>query len=132
MVLDNNKTMLVYGFEEEDLAFIENIIKELNLPSYKIIEKNMANMRVKDIIDGPVLGTYDKQLVDEKVVLFNNFTDNELNIAIKTIRSNKSIKPILAVVTATSTNWEFHYLLEHLLEEREQAKKLMQQNSLNK
>ncbi len=129
MVLDNNKVMLVYGFEEEERVFLDNMIKELALPGYKVIKQNMANMRLKDIIDGPLLDTYDKQLPNEKVIIFNNFTDNELDAAIKAIRVNKNIKPILAVSTPTSINWEFHYLLEHLIEEREQAKKYMQQKT---
>lgn len=129
MVLDNNKMMLVYGFNEEERAFLDTMIKELQLPSYKLIEKNMANMKIRDIIDGPLLDTYDKQLSDEKVVMFNNFTDYELDMAIRTIRSNKNIKPILAVVTPTSIDWKFHYLLEHLIEEREQARRYIQQRA---
>lgn len=129
MVLDNNKMMLVYGFNEEDRAFLDTMIRELELPSYKLIEKNMASMKIRDIIDGPLLDTYDKQLPDEKVVMFNNFTDLELDMAIRTIRSNKSIKPILAVVTPTSIDWQFYYLIEHLIEEREQARRYMQQKS---
>lgn len=129
MVLDNNKMMLVYGFSEEDLMFLNTLIKELELPIYKVIEKNMANMKIRDIIDGPLLDTYNKELPDDKVIMFNNFADYELDMAIKAIRSNKNIKPILAVVTPTSINWEFHYLLEHLMEEREQARKHMQQRS---
>jgi hypothetical protein len=129
MVLDNNKMMLVYGFSEEDRVFLDTMIKELELPSYKLIEKSMASMKIRDIIDGPLLDTYDKQLPDEKVVMFNNFTDLELDMAIRTIRSNKTIKPILAVVTPTSIDWEFYYLIEHLIEEREQARMYMQQKS---
>jgi hypothetical protein len=129
MVLVNNKMMLAYGFEDEEKAFLDNMIKELQLPPYKVVEKNMALMTIRNIIDGPVLDTYHKQLPEEKVIMFNNFTDHELDMAIKTIRSNKNIKPILAVVTPTSINWEFHYLLEHLMEEREQARRYMQQKS---
>lgn len=129
MVLDNNKMMLAYGFEDEEKTFLDNMTKELQLPPYKVIEKNMASMTIRNIIDGPVLDTYNKQLPEEKVIMFNNFTDHELDMTIKTIRSNKNIKPILAVVTPTSINWEFHYLLEHLIEEREQARKYMQQKS---
>ncbi|MCM0647122.1 DUF3783 domain-containing protein [Clostridium swellfunianum] len=127
--MDNNKMMLIYGLEEDERAFLDTMIEELELPSYKVIKKNMASMKVRDIIDGPILDTYDKQLPDEKVILFNNFTDYELDTAIRTIRSNKNIKPILAVVTPTSTDWEFHYLLEHLMEEREQARRYMQQRA---
>jgi hypothetical protein len=132
MVLDNNKLMLIYNLEEEETAFLDNIIKEFNLPPYKTIEKNMANMKVRDIIEGLKIDTYDKELADEKVILFNNFTDHELDAAIKSIRSNRNLKTILAVVTPTSTNWEFHYLLEHLIEEREQARRYMQQKSNTK
>lgn len=121
--------MLAYGFEDEEKTFLDNMIKELQLPPYKVVGKNMASMTIRNIIDGPVLDTYNKQLPEEKVIIFNNFTDHELDMTIKTIRSNKNIKPILAVVTPTSINWEFHYLLEHLMEEREQARKYMQQKS---
>ena len=129
MVLVNNKMMLAYGFEDEEKVFLDNMIKELQLPPYKVVEKNMAIMTIRNIIDGPVLDTYHKQLPEEKVIMFNNFTDHELDMTIKTIRSNKNIKPILAVVTPTSINWEFHYLLEHLMEEREQARKYMHQKA---
>lgn len=129
IILNNNKLMLIYGLEDKEKAFIDNMIKELELPNYRVIERNMANMKVKDIIEGFVIDTYDKQLPDEKVIIFNNFTDMELDMAIRTIRSNKEMKPILAVVTPTSINWEFHYLVNHLLEEREQARKYMQQKA---
>ena len=129
MVLDNNKLMLIFGFDEDEKAYLDNIIKDLKLPTYKIIEKRMASMKLRDIIDGLVVDTYDKKLPDEKVIIFNNFTDYELDAAIRTIRGNKNIHPILAVTTPTSINWEFHYLLNHLIEERTEARKYMQQKS---
>lgn len=129
MVLSNNKLMLIYGFSNEDRTFLDSIIEEYKLPSYRIIEKNMANMKIRDILEGLKLDTYNKNLPDEKIILFNNFTDAELESTVRAIRANKNIRPILAVVTATSINWEFHYLIEHLMEEREQAKKYMKQKS---
>ena len=127
MTLDNNKLLLLYGFSEEEIVFFDNLLREISVPSYRIIEASMANMKLKDIIDGLKLDTYNKELPNEKIVLFNNFTDTELNDSIKKIRSESSLKPILAIVTPTSVNWEFHYLVEHLIEEREQARRFMQQ-----
>lgn len=129
MVLNNNKMALIFGFDEEEKMFLHKTFNELDVPKYKVIEKNMANMKLKDIIDGLMLDTYDKVLPNEKIILFNNFTDEELDKTVRAIRENKAIKPILAVVTSTSINWEFHYLIGHLLEEREQAKKYLQQKS---
>lgn len=124
--MENNKLLLIYGFSDEEIPFFHNVVDELSIPSIKVIEKSMANMKLQDIIKGLKLDTYDKQLPHEKVVLFNNFADSELDAAIKKIRTNTSLKPILAVITPTSVNWEFHYLMEHLIEEREQARKFMQ------
>ncbi len=127
MVLDNNKLMLVFGLSEEDTNFLNKMIEGLDLPHYRVIEKNMANMKIRDIIQGLKVDTYDKELPDEKIIMFNNFADYELDKAVRTIRANKDMKPILAIVTPTSIDWEFHYLVEHLMEEREQAKKYRQQ-----
>jgi len=127
--MNNNKMALIYGFNEEEKALLDKTLTELQLPKYKVIEKNMANMKLKDIINGFMLDTYDKVLPEEKIILFNNFTDEELDKTVRRIRENKTIKPILAVVTQTSINWEFHYLVDHLLDEREQAKKYIQQKS---
>lgn len=129
MVLDNNKLMLVFGLSEEDTNFLNKMIEELDLPHYRVIEKNMANMKIRDIIQGLKVDTYDKELPDEKIIMFNNFADYELDKAVRTIRTNKDMKPILAIVTPTSIDWEFHYLVEHLMEEREQAKKYRQQKA---
>lgn len=125
MVLSNNKLMMIYGFDQNDRTFLDNIIEELKLPPYRVIEKNMANMTLRDIINGLKIETYNKELPEEKVIIFNNFSDDEVHTAIRAIRSNKEVKPILAVVTPTSINWEFHSLLEHLIQEREQAKRYM-------
>lgn len=129
MVLSNNKLMLIYGFNQEERTFLDKIIEELKLPYYRIIEKSMANMTVRDILNGLKIDTYDKELPDEKVVIFNNFSDEELDKSVRAIRANKNIKPILAIVTPNSINWEFHSLLEHLIEEREQARRYIQQRT---
>jgi hypothetical protein len=129
MILVNNKLMLLYGFSDDERAFYDKMIKELDLPSYKIISPSMANMKIRDILDGLKIDTYNRDLPDEKVVLFNNFSDYELDMAIRTIRSNKQVRPILAIVTQTSIDWEFHKLIDHLIEEREQARKYMQQKT---
>lgn len=123
MVLNNNKMPLIFGFTDDEKIFLDKAFIELELPKSKIIEKNMANMKLKDIIEGLVIDTYDKVLPEEKIIIFNNFTDEDLDKALKLIRENKAIRPILAIVTPTSINWEFYYLVNHLLEEREQARK---------
>lgn len=118
-MLDNNKCILIYGFNEEEKAILHNIKKEEALPEYKTVSDTMTLMTLRNIIEGIKLELVSKPLTEEKVIIFNNLSDNELDRAIKSIRSNLQTKPILAVVTPTSIDWTFADLLEHLIEERE-------------
>lgn len=119
MVLNNNKLILFYGLNAEDKTFLQQTIRHNNLPTCKEIEKNMARMKLKDIIDGLKFEIFTEVLPEEKIILFNNLSDEELDRAIKAIKKSKDMKPIFAVITPTSIDWNFKYLLEHLLEERE-------------
>lgn len=123
MILTNNKIMLIYGFNEDEKANIEDIIKENKLPHYKIIEKNMVKMTIKNVLEGLKFEIYNSELPEEKAILFNNFSDEELDLAIKNFIDIGGVRPILAVITPTSIDWTFEYLLEHLIEEREWFKK---------
>lgn len=112
-MLNNHKSILIYGLDKEAQ-------QALLAPNYStiVISKEMANMKLKEIIDGYKFESNDKELPEEKVIIFNNFTDEELQGMIKLIRA---VAPgcILAVVTPTSIDWTFAYLVEHLMEERE-------------
>lgn len=112
-MLDNNKCILVYNVQKNDLKAIEkegyNII---------IVKDDMTNMTINDILEGLKFETFNPKPINESVILFNNFSDEELKICIKKIR--ETVKGgILATVTENSINWEFNYLAEHLAEERE-------------
>jgi hypothetical protein len=118
-VLDNNKCILIYGFDEEERQTLYNIKEQEGLPDYRIITDTMTSMTLRNMIEGLKLEVVSKELPGEKVIIFNNLSDNELDKAIKSLRSNLQTKPILAVVTPTSIDWTFADLLEHLIEERE-------------
>ena len=94
-------------------------IKTKKIVSY-LPERTYLNdwMKVKDILEGLKFEVVSNKNFDEKVVIFSNFPDEELQMMVsiaKVITEN----PIMAVVTETSKEWQFNYLVEHLLEERE-------------
>lgn len=112
-MLENMKCILTYGLEDAQ-------VRELQLSGIRIlpITTEMAEMQLKNIISGFKFETVDKSLPQEKVVLFNSFSDEELHKMIKVVKA--AVKnPILAVITPTSEEWSFSYLLKHLIEERE-------------
>lgn len=112
-MLDNNKCILVYGLSNIEL---ENI-KELG---YRIVEitTEMCEMTLMDVLMGAKFEIFNNNIIDEKVILYNNLSEEELRKAIKDTRT-KIKDGILAVVTPQSINWKINYLIKHLKEEKE-------------
>ena len=113
VMLDNNKCILVYGLSNVELLNL----KELG---YKIIEitPEMCEMTLMDVLLGMRLEIFNSNPIKEKVILYNNLSQDELRKAITDTRQN--IKDgILAVVTQQSINWQISYLIKHLRDEKE-------------
>ena len=116
--MNDNKIMLAYGFNAEEKLLLDKLIEEKKILGYKVVSDEMSKMKIGDILEGYKFDIYSGTLPKEKVVIFNNFNDIEINIAIKCLKEiSKGI--IMAVVTPTSIEWTFDYLIEHLVEERE-------------
>lgn len=113
-VLDNQKCILAYGLEKEELTELE-----ITKNKFILITTEMVDMKIKDLVSGLKFeNVADKAAPQEKVLIFNNFEDKELHELIKIVRTTVK-NSILAVVTPTSSEWTFSYLIEHLIEERE-------------
>ena len=112
-MLGNNKCILHYGMEENDIKTIESF-------NYKLIKvtEDMTCMKLGELIEGYKFENLLNDTISEKVIIFNNLSDEELKSSIKHIRENIK-NTILAVVTPTSINWTFDSLLKHLVQERE-------------
>lgn len=117
--LDNNKCLLIYGFNQVEKEILDRIKDQEGLRKIIEITDTMTSMTLRNLIEGPHLEVVGKPLPQEKVILFNNLSDNELDSAIRAIRGSLEGQPIFAVVTPTSIEWTFADLIEHLIEERE-------------
>lgn len=122
-MLDNNKCILVYGLSNIELLNL----KELG---YKIIEitPEMCEMTLMDVLLGMRLEIFNSDPIKEKVILYNNLSEDEIRKAIVDTRQN--IKDgILAVVTQQSINWKISYLIKHLRDEKEWYSKVRKEKS---
>lgn len=118
----NDKILLFYGLKEEEREKIQVAVKRHISTGIIEINKSMGGMKLSDILDEKKVEIFNKPLPEEKVVIFNNFTDGEVETVIKDIKLKLNKMPILAAITETSVNWKFEYLLQHLIEEREWLK----------
>lgn len=117
-MLNNSKAILTYGLSEKEK-------NDFKATGHKIVNitDEMTSMKIKDILDGLRFEVVSNNNFNEKVVIFNNFPDEEIRMMVsiaKIITEN----PIMAVVTEKSKEWPFSYLIEHLVEEREWHKKM--------
>ena len=115
MLLQNNKVMLIYSFNEEEKNHVSQILNY----NCRVVEETMGKMKIRDIIDGIKFEILSSEIPKEKLILFNNFEDEELKKSINLIKSVIQPAPIFAIVTNTSIEWTFEHLLGHLIEERE-------------
>jgi hypothetical protein len=124
--VNRNKVTLIYGFGDKEKEKIEGIVKKYHLHKVKEIDAAMAGMKVGDILAEKAETALPKaEMPDEKVILFNDMSDEEIQKYIEHLRSSFKPLPILAVITETSEKWTFEYLVEHLIEEREKFKASM-------
>ena len=113
----NYKCILVYGLTDDELDKIQK--RRLK---FKVVNEKNAGAKINDLLVNSNNEAPCNELPeDEKAIIFNGYNDKELRETIKFIR--RFIEGgVLAVVTEMSSTWNFNYLLEHLIEEREAYK----------
>lgn len=112
------------GSERCILAYGLDVMEIMKLQQARVkiirITDDMTKMKVRDILDGSTEKvSSDKEFKNEKVIVFNNVPNMQLEMVISLTKRVLRKKPILATVTETSMEWDFDYLIEHLMEERE-------------
>ncbi|KOF56171.1 MULTISPECIES: DUF3783 domain-containing protein [Clostridium] len=117
--MENNSKILIYGYTEEEIQKIKDLLHKNRMPDLLVINKNMSQMKICDILKGLEILTYDVKLPDEKLVLFNNVPDKKIDKGIQIIKDISDKRPIFAQVTPVSQNWSLKYLIEHMIEERQ-------------
>lgn len=71
MPLNNDKVMLIYGFNAEEREELQNMLKSNDLPGIKTIKSTMDNMKIRDIVQSLDVEIYDNthDMTEEKVIL---------------------------------------------------------------
>ena len=112
-MLENNKCILSYGLNTVELEKLKTL-------KHKVIEitPDMSKMKLNDILKGIRIYIANENPIKGKMILYNNFSENEIKSVIKETR-NCVKDGVLAIVTPTSIEWEVEYLIKHLIEERD-------------
>lgn len=114
------KAVYIYGFDMPSCFKLKSLCAMNKVSLCKIINKDMTELTLGEIISGKTQEVSEqKELKSDPIILFNGFTEGDLQKLIKDIRKCPELKEaILAAVTSVSINWNFAYLVEHLMEEK--------------
>jgi len=116
--MTEDRKILVYGLSEDEK---ERLITE-DLTLHQIHNGN-AGGTLAELIEKKEIPHEGSPLGIVKIMIFCGYeTNDELKDLISRIRKEHVFGSIMAVITKTNLHWKFDYMIEHLLEEREDNK----------
>lgn len=118
--MTENRKILVYGLSDEEKERLSG--EGLNLHQ---IHNGNAGGTLAELIENKEIAHIGEPLGVVKIMIFCGYdTNDELKELITRIRREHVFGSIMAVITKTNLNWRFDYMIEHLLEEREENKQI--------
>lgn len=126
--MSENRKILVYGLSDEEK---ERLVSEgLNL--HQIHDGN-AGGTLAELIENKEIPHVGAPLGVVKIMIFCGYeTNEELKEIISRIRREHVFGSIMAVITKTNLKWKFDYMIEHLLEEREENRQIEKERRAKK
>lgn len=118
------KRILLYGFEDnsERTKSIYNIAKDFNIETKKV-EKEDLNSKVGYLIGlkgfEKNLEEFKGQAPDTEFILFSDFDREVIRDFILALKNQGISINHKSVITVTTKDWDFIYLIEHIIDEHE-------------
>lgn len=115
------KQLLYYGFNEERREKVVNVAEKFGIKT-KEVKKEDLEQKVAVLFN---LEGYEREDVDYidipkvEMLLFGDLDRNILQSYLMALKEKEVIVPYKAVITETSKDWKFSYLLEHIKDEHE-------------
>lgn len=114
------KKVLVYGLSEEE----KEKLRGEGLTLHEIHQGN-AGGTLGELIENKEIPHEGAPLGVVRIMIFCGYEpDDHLKELISRIRREHIFGAIMALITKTNIAWRFDYMIEHLLEEREENKQI--------
>lgn len=120
--MERARSIITYGFNKEEKNLIEVIRIKHKVKKVIYVSNKMGDSVIKDILNEIFIVADEVNLPDQKLLIFDQFSDKDLSVIVDAVRSTIPGHPIMATVTPISINWSLNYLLQHLIQEREEFK----------
>ena len=120
---EGRNAILVYGYNEEEINALKDLMKEANIDELIYIDESIYDEKIKNILIRQEKNkTTSFFSHEDKVIVFNSTSQYQINTFITKLFKEVEVRPIVAMVTPTSAKWKFSALVEELKREKEALK----------
>ena len=113
---ESRSCAIVFNFNNKDLMTVKNVFRLIGIRDVIILKNDNLNTTIKDILENNLLEDSEEK-INSRAIIFNNIESRKASAVSDNLKRLKVQKPLLAVVTETSINWELKTLLQHLQQE---------------
>ena len=113
---ESRSCAIVFNFNNKDLMTVKNVFRLVGIKDIIVLSNSNLDTTVKDILDNKLLENSEEK-TNSRAIIFNNIESRKASAVSDNLKRLKVQKPLLAVVTETSINWELKTLLQHLQQE---------------
>ena len=106
---ESRSCALLFNFNNKDLMSIKSIFRLIGISDIIILKNENLNTVIKDILEDNLLNDSEDK-INSRAIIFNNIESRKASAVSDNLKRLKVQKPLLAVVTETSINWELKKL----------------------
>ena len=120
--IHDRSCVILVNFNNKELTAIKTVSGFVGIKDRIVVNSKNGNTKIKDILDGNISDDNDEAW-SEKAVIFNNIPNNRVIAFLDSLKKMKIKRPLTAMVTEVSIDWELNTLVYNLKEERKALSK---------
>lgn len=120
--IHDRSCVILVNFNNKELAAIKTVSSFVGIKDRIVVNSKNGNTKIKDILDGNISDD-NEDIWSEKAIIFNNIPNNRVTGFLDSLKKMKIKRPLTAMVTEVSIDWELNTLVYNLKEERKALSK---------
>lgn len=120
--IHDRSCVILVNFNNKELTAIKTVSGFVGIKDRIIVNSKNGNTKIKDILDGNISDD-NEDIWSEKAIIFNNIPNNRVTGFLDSLKKMKIKRPLTAMVTEVSIDWELNTLVYNLKEERKALSK---------
>ena len=120
--IHDRSCVILVNFNNKELTAIKTVSSFVGIKDRIVVNSKNGNTKIKDILDGNISND-NEDIWSEKAIIFNNIPNNRVTGFLDSLKKMKIKRPLSAVVTEVSIDWDLNTLVYNLKEERKALSK---------